>query len=149
MRSLIGTALLLCSEASEETSLMQGLVARRGQLAPDAKDARKDATTRLMETATKMMKNGATPDVITFIETTISEVNANVLGAIVEEHHRDQQLINDLLTRFDVAVTAMEACAASVAQAHIDRTATSLDHQLCRSAESIDCANGQIGRAHV
>ena len=33
--------------------------------------------------------------------------------------------------------------AASVAQAHTDRTATSLDHQLCRSAESIDCARSR------
>ena len=63
---MIATWLLfLHSDATlEETSLMQGLVARRGQLTPHAKDARKDATAKLLETATKMMKNGATPDVL-------------------------------------------------------------------------------------
>jgi hypothetical protein len=122
---------------------MQGLVARRGQLAPEAKEARKDATAKLMETAVKMMKNGATPDVVTFIETTITEVNENVLSAIVEEHHRDQRLINDLLDRFDAAVAAMEACAASVEQADIDREAASDAHKLCRSSEAIDCARSR------
>jgi hypothetical protein len=144
MRSLIGTALLLCSDATqEETSLMQGLVARRGQLSPDAKEGRKDATAKLMETATKMLKNGATPDVITFIETTITEVNQNVLGAIVSEHHRDQQLIDDLLARFDAAIAAMEACAASIEQGRIDTETASEAHQVCRSDESLDCARSR------
>merc|ERR1719502_2465513 len=103
MKSFIATALLLLQSDAhlEETSLMQGLVARRGQLAPES-TSRKDATAKLMETATKMMKNGATPDVITFIETTITEVNRDILGVIVNEHNQDQQLINDLLARFDV-----------------------------------------------
>merc|ERR1719453_362536 len=96
-----------------------------------------------MVTATKMMKNGATPDVITFIETTITEVNQDVLGAIVDEHHRDQQLINDLLARFDAAIAAMEACAASVEQQHTDREVASHAHQLCRSSEAIDCARSR------
>ena len=90
-----------------------------------------------------MMKNGATPDVITFIETTTTEVNSDVLGVIVDEHHRDQQLINDLLARFDAAIAAMEACAASVRQQHVDREASSHAHQLCRSSESIDCARSR------
>jgi len=144
MRSLIATALLLTSEATlDETSLMQGL-ARQAKLgAADAKQGRKDATAKLMETATKMMKNGATPDVVTFIETTITELNQNVLGAIVDEHNRDQQLINDLLDRFDAAVAAMEECAASVAQQHEDRTQASLNHKMCRQGEAIDCARSR------
>ena len=95
MKSLIATALFLLSEATnEETSLMQGLVAKRN-MAPDEGASPKDNAAKLLETATKMMKNGATPDVITFIETTITEVNSNVLSAIVDEHHRDQNLINE------------------------------------------------------
>merc|ERR1719453_49814 len=96
-----------------------------------------------METATKMMKNGATPDVITFIETTITEVNQDVLGSIVEEHHRDQQLINDLLAEFDAAIAEMEACAASIEQQHVEREASSHAHKLCRSEESISCARSR------
>jgi len=144
MRSLIGAALVLGSDAIlEETSLMQSVVARRGQLAPDAKAGRKDATAKLMETATNMLKNGATPDVITFIETTITEVNQNVLGSIVQEHHRDQQLIDDLLARFDAAVTAMEECAASVEESRVEYETSSTSHKVCRSQESLDCARSR------
>merc|ERR1719359_1896717 len=53
-----------------------------------------------METATKMIKNGATPDVINFIEATINDVNDKVLSVIVEEHHRDQGTIWRLNTSF-------------------------------------------------
>jgi hypothetical protein len=112
-------------------------------MAPDAKSSRKDATAKLMETATNMIKNGATPDVITFIETTITEVNQNVLGTIVQEHHRDQQLIDDLLARFDTAVAAMEACAASVRQAATDTDTASNSHKVCRSSEAVECARSR------
>ena len=127
---------------------MQGLLARHNQLSVSetqntTKEARKDAATKLMETATNMMKSGVTPDVVTFIETTITEVNANVLGAIVEEHHRDQTLINNLLAQFDDAIAIMEACAASVNQEHTDRTAASLAHRTCRSGEALDCARSR------
>ena len=144
MKSLITAALLLCTDATpDETSLMQGLMPRGAKdLAPE-KTSRQDNTAKLMETATKMMKSGATPDVITFIETTITEVNSNVLGAIVDEHHRDQELIDELLARFDAAIAAMEACALSVGQQHNDRDASSHAHQLCRSSEAIDCARSR------
>jgi hypothetical protein len=120
---------------------MQGLMPRAAK--PDAKDSRKDNTARLMETATKMMKNGATPDVVTFIETTITEVNSEVLSSIVDEHNRDQQLIYDLIDRFNAAVAAMEACAASIEQQHLDRDADTHAHQLCRSQESVKCARSR------
>jgi len=144
MKSLIASACLLINSHAvvEETSLMQGLVARRGQISPEA-TSRKDATAKLMETATKMMKNGATPDVITFIETTITEVNRDVLGVIVNEHNTDQQLINDILARFDAAIAAMEECAESIRQQHTDRETASTNHQLCRSDEALACARSR------
>jgi len=143
MKSLIATALLFCSQSDatlEETSLMQGLVQRHNQLSTPN---RNDATAKLMETATKMMKNGATPDVITFIETTINEVNQNILGVIVDEHNRDQALIDGLLERFARAVAAMEAACAEVAQKHSDRMDASMEHKQCRSNEALDCARSR------
>jgi len=144
MKSLIASAcLLLQSDATvEETSLMQGLVARRGQISTEV-SSRKEATAKLMETATKMMKNGATPDVITFIETTITEVNRDILGVIVHEHHEDQRLINELLDRFDAAIAAMEACIQTINQQYTDRGEASHAHQVCRSSEAIDCARSR------
>jgi hypothetical protein len=138
----------------EDSSLMQGLLSRHSHMsASDAhnvtKEARKDATTKLMETATNMMKNGVTPDVVTFIETTITEVNQNVLGAIVDEHNRDQSFIDNLLNVFDTAIAAMEACRDSVNQEHVDRTAASLAHKTCRSGEAVDCARSRKCEAEL
>ena len=90
-----------------------------------------------------MMKNGATPDVVTFIETTIAEINQNVLGQIVDEHNRDQALIDSLLARFDVAVSAMEAACAALEVKHNDRMVASLAHKECRSIEALDCARSR------
>jgi len=122
---------------------MQGLLRHTKLSASESstQEARKDATAKLMETATKMMKNGATPDVITFIETTITEVNQNILGVIVDEHFRDQALIDGLLERFDTAVQAMEDACAEIAQKHTDRNTASMLHKQCRQGEAIDCAN--------
>jgi len=144
MKSFIATALLLLrgDATQEEMSLMQSLVARRS-MNTDSAPSRKDNTARLMETATKMIKNGATPDVINFIETTITSVNSEVLGVIVEEHHIDQNMINELLERFDAAIAAMETCAASVLQQHTDRSAASHAHQVCRSDEAIYCGSSR------
>jgi len=125
---------------------MQGLMERHSKLSvseSSTKEARQDATAKLMETATKMMKTGATPDVITFIETTINEVNQNILGVIVDEHNRDQALIITLLERIDDAVTAMEAACAEVAQMHTDRLAASMEHKQCRSFEALYCARSR------
>lgn len=127
----------------EETSLMQSLVARHNALTTSTKTSRQDATTKLMETATKMMKNGATPDVITFIETTITEVNQNVLGQIVDEHRRDQDLIDSLLARFEAAVTAMEAACAAIREKELQRGNDMNDHKECRSLEALHCGRSR------
>lgn len=124
---------------------MQGLL-RQKQLGSEveiAQSARKDTTARLMETATKMLKNGATPDVVQFIETTITEINQNVLGAITEEHNLDQGDINTVIGNIQAEVTAMETCTAAVNQQHGEREATSLRHKECRKDEALACAHSR------
>merc|ERR1719329_419769 len=122
---------------------MQGLMDRHSTLSASessTRETRNDANAKLMETATRMMKNGATPDVITFIETTITEVNQNILGVIVDEHDRDQALIDSLLVRFQEAVDAMEAACAELEQQHLDITDMRMEHHQCRQDEAVTCA---------
>jgi len=130
----------------EETSLMQGLMERHNKLSASdgsRKQDRQASTAKLMESATKMMKNGVTPDVVTFIETTITEVNSNVLSQIVDEHHRDQALIDALLKRFEDAVTAMEAACLEIQNLHNDRQDMSMEHKQCRHEEALHCARSR------
>merc|ERR1719329_1879402 len=122
---------------------MQGLMDRHSTLSASessTRETRNDANAKLMETATKMMKNGATPDVITFIETTITEVNQNILGVIVDEHDRDQALIDSLLVRFQEAVDAMEVACAELEQQRLDITDMRMAHHECRQDEAVTCA---------
>ena len=69
MRTLNAAALVALASAGE-TSLMQ----ERVQSA-DAKTSRQDSTSKLLETAVNMIKNGVTPDVIEFVDSTNAEIN--------------------------------------------------------------------------
>jgi len=121
---------------------MQGLMERHNKLSSSegaSKDGRRDSTTRLMETATKMMKNGVTPDVMEFIETTITEINTNILGVITDEYTIDQDHIDGLLQRLQDASDAIPAASVYVAQ-DADRRSSSDDHKVCRKLEALKCA---------
>ena len=50
--------------------------------------SRHDSTSKLLETAVKMIKNGVGPDVITFVDSTKQEIDEQVLVAIQNEHGR-------------------------------------------------------------
>lgn len=121
---------------------MQGLMERHNKLSSSegaSKDSRRDSTTRLMETATKMMKNGVTPDVMEFIETTITEVNVNVLGEITREYNTDQDYIDSLLQRLQDASDAIPDASVYIDQV-ADRTTASDYHKVCRKVEALKCA---------
>jgi hypothetical protein len=127
---------------------MQGLLARHSQLtASDTSNStlevRKDATTKLMETATNMMKNGVTPDVVVFIEDTIAEVTQKVLGSIVREHHRDQAIIDEDVQDIVDAVAEMQTCADKLNSMVESRQEKSDAHKKCRAAEALECAQSR------
>jgi len=154
MKSLIATTLLLCSDAGrqtmeEDSSLMQGLLTRHSQLTAGTnttQDSRKDITAKLMQSATDMMKNGATPDVVKFIESTINEVETTVLGAILREHTSDQSFIDVHVQDISDAVLTMEECAGDIGiEIHYDeeRYADMDAHKTCRAEEALACASSR------
>jgi len=109
MRTLVATALVACASA-DETSLMQDLVKRSTSSqhgASDGQTRRHDSTSKLLETAVKMIKNGVTPDVITFVDSTNQEINEQVLVAIQNEHDTDQAYIDNLCQDFENAVSEL------------------------------------------
>jgi len=96
-----------------------------------------------METATKMMKNGATPDVLTFINETIWEIENVILQAIVDDHRRDQELIVASRNRFDAAVADMRACSAQVEEDAAALQGMIQGHKECRAGEALACARSR------
>jgi len=125
-----------------------------------SKQARQDNNQRLLEAATNMIKNGATPDVITFIEDTNREIEDEVLVSIQDEHDKDQDYVNTMLAQFDTCIAALEdamsrtclsaggsaiECESNPSLAHRQAAveAKHQEHQLCRSGEALLCAQSR------
>jgi len=140
MKSIVAAALLVCAHGDEETSLMQGLMQRQNQQKLSSGASQHDNTAKLMETATKMLKSGVTPDMVLFIQTTIDEIDQMVLPNIVHQHNLDQTLITSMHAQIQEAVDEGEVCANEVNQLRDDRVDKSLAHKGCRSVEGLKCA---------
>jgi len=98
---LLTTAVAL----SDETSLMQGVKPQQ----VSTNHGKSKSVSNLLETAKTMLKNGATNDVLTFANETLSEIMEKVLPAIEASHKSDQKLIDDTFAAFDIARKELEA----------------------------------------
>merc|ERR1719199_947746 len=90
-----------------------------------------------------MIKNGVTPDVITFVDATNQDINEEVLVAIQSKHDIDQAYINSLCQDFLNAIQALEDQAAAIAVHDSNRLAASEAHHSCRADEAYSCAKSR------
>merc|ERR1719199_208256 len=90
-----------------------------------------------------MIKNGVTPDVITFVDATNQDINEEVLVAIQSEHDIDQAYINGLCQDFLNAIQTLEDQAAEIAVHGSNRLAASEAHHSCRADEAYSCAKSR------
>jgi len=135
----------------EETSLMQDLVKRGRQtkLAMSevdlkAKHGRHDSISKLIQTAEHMIKNGATPDVLKFVTTTINNINDEVMPAIMDEHKQDQALLDKWLQTFTDELKEFENH-----DALVDPREQAAKVQSCRSEESAMCTKARVCQADL
>jgi len=149
MRTLVAAALLACAKA-DETSLMQDVVKRSASSQLSAIDDTQSttgkhsaSTSRLLDTAVKMIKSGVTPDVVSFVDSTNTEINENVLTAILSAHSTAQNWIDELCARFDAAIQDLEGGVESVAVASERWGEASEAHQTCRAEEALACATSR------
>jgi len=122
---------------------MQGLARRvDGKLGadPTGKSARSDATSQLMETATKMLKNGAgvTPDVVTFITAARQDI-MGPMQDIVDAHVADSAALMAVHEQFQQMIDVYEARVAAIEAEMVVIEAKQMEHQMCRKEESIIC----------
>jgi len=144
MKTLLAAAIVVSARSQDETSLMQGLARRvDGKLGADGNSKRHD-TTKLMETATKMLKNGAgvTPDVVSFITETLADLNA-VLDPIAEAHRDNQAQLAAIVGRMDAAVAAYQDHCDAHAGDVVDYTETNRLHKECRQMEAHKCGDSR------
>merc|ERR1719161_41886 len=100
------TPLLISAAAlNDETSLMQGM--KPNQQVSGKVDKSK-AIDSLLATATSMLKNGETADVVEFAQATLDEIRTEVLQAIQRSHDADQLLINRTHGLFEIALHNLE-----------------------------------------
>lgn len=101
---------------------------------------RRDSMAKLLETATHMLKNGATPAVLEFVNTTTTEIYEGVLPEIEDEHATAQAFLNDRIQEFHDARDALERERASIESLGVERHANIASLKQCRAEESVSCA---------
>jgi len=117
---------------------MQGL--KPQQVAPkDEKEDKSKAIANLLQSATSMLKNGATPDVVDFAQATLTEITSTVLPAITDAHAADQQLVDTTFAMFEAALAELEAANNRVLAASNAERALSQQHKACREVEEVKC----------
>jgi len=130
--------LVSCAAAfSDETSLIQGL---KPQPTPQLqKEDKSKAISNLLETATSMLKNGATEDVVAFATETLAQITQTVLPAIQSAHDTDQQLVDNTFLMFQAALQELSEGNGRVKTAHDAERSFSRQHKVCRQEEQVDC----------
>ena len=94
----------------------------------------------LLEIAVNMVKKGVTPDVITFVDASNTDINEVVSQEIISEHNTDQNYINMLCEQFMAAVQLLEDQMNEIAS-HADNNKSSQQaHHECRAREATACA---------
>jgi len=95
--------------------------------------SKKPAIQALMESATTMLKNGATSAVVDFAEETLGEVSGVVIPAIINESLNDQAFIYCLHGRFETIRQTLTADNLEVYQLNSEEQTLSSQHKSCRN----------------
>jgi len=127
-------SLLFVASCADETSLMQDVKKpskshRNGDM----------SVTNLMEAATNLLKNGATPDVVDFTEATLDEIEEVVIPAINNESATDQLSLYETHAMYAANERDLATDNLEVYQVEAEETTTSGLHKLCRGLEADKC----------
>jgi hypothetical protein len=99
----------------------------------NAAAARKPAVSALMESAKNFLKNGVTPDVVTFAQETLAEVTGQVIPAIENESTTDQQFITALHSQFAAIHAELTTRNLAIHTLNVEERNLRESHRTCRS----------------
>jgi len=101
------------------------------------------SSSKLLDSAVQMVKNGATPDVQEFIGATTSEIENDIMVQIQAEHDADQTYVDLLMARFQTAVDALANSAITIGVSQAGCENSGRAHHQCRAEEAYACARSR------
>jgi len=94
----------------------------------------------LLESAKGFLKNGVTPDVVSFADETLAEVTGIVIPAILNESRTDQAYIYTEHAKFQQLLDELRDASSQIRDVEAEQTTASEDHRECRDQEDQDCS---------
>jgi len=98
----------------------------------------------LLESAKGFLKNGATPDVVSFADETLAEVTGIVIPAILDESRTDQAYIYTEHAKFQQLLDELRDASSQIRSVEAEQTTASEEHRDCRDLEHQDCITSVI-----
>lgn len=117
----------VCTSADCEASAMVQRINRK-------QTAGAGPLTQLLQSTTKMLREGSTPAVIVFVDDTLTEIENDIITNILKNHEADQKFIDDQLVELQDIVTTYDT---KVQELTVYETAEETSHTThvgCRGA---------------
>jgi hypothetical protein len=118
----------VCTSADCEASAMVQRINRK-QTAPGP-------LTQLLQSTTKMLREGSTPAVIVFVGDTLTEIENDIIKNILKNHEADQKFIDDQLAELQNIVTTYDEKVLELKVYETAEEKTHTNHVECRGATS-------------
>jgi len=123
---------LLATAHADETSLIQAKVSKPSV---GINGDSRHGVESLLESAKGFLKNGATHDVVVFVEETLEEVGGVTIPAIEHASRTQQAMVYDMHDQFQVIKNALREANRAVNALEIEEEAASDSHKECRAIQ--------------
>lgn len=104
-----------------------------------SKENREGSINRLMQSSTRLLKSGVTPDVATFAQSTIDAIEGDAIPAIEDEHKMSVTLLEQAYAKFAQVNISVSTAAQKVSELTANETLAKEKHIACRNDEQDAC----------
>jgi hypothetical protein len=131
MARLLGGTMLamgVCAEECESSAILQRI--NRNAVSASV------PTQQLLQAATKMLREGSTPAVITFTQDTFKEIQDDIFPKILANHKKDQEMLDAQLAELEAIVADYQKELKTLAENNRVEEAAASTHVRCRGTQS-------------
>lgn len=100
---------------------------------------RKNSVSLLYNSAVQLLREGATPEVVTFSEESLKEISGPIKQAILDAHKSDEQRLAELFPGFQTVLDNYNTYKAQVLEERAKNEADSIKHKTCREDQATLC----------